>query len=264
MRDLKLVLVLTAATLLAAASWTVGCASGPRSSLSTATPAAPPTPAAPATPAAPDPPQALAAPAAPAVPRCVPVAPIKLAPPEQLPRVSGSVSLDVSTWASHELDGIELQAPPWLVAQAIPGGARLWSEVVVDDPHGVVEPGEETRHWLRIEVRVHPGPLQELVCRTAPEHLEGLFPLEATEPAASDFAQRTVAGVQAMELQVGSHGYDERHVFVPLSPDHSASLSFYTVGEYLWPALPPRHAKVAAQQDAIVRGVLDSVRLATP
>jgi len=199
------------------------------------------------------------------VPRCErKAAPAPTKPPASFPAVPANPSLDTSAWTSHEVGFLKLLAPPWFGAQPHAEGLWLWSGLVVDAPHGVTEPGEETRHWLRVEVRAHAGPAHELACQAAPDHFDSFYPVGATELSPADGDGGTIAGNKAAALRVGSHGYDERIIVLPLGPQRSATFVIHTVGDFLWPGLPPAQAKAAEQQPAIVKAMLDSVQVTRP
>jgi hypothetical protein len=188
----------------------------------------------------------------------------RLHPPARVPAVSGPIDLDTRKWKIERASGMELELPKGLFAsEVVPGGVRLWSELMVDAPHGLVNPGDESRHWFRAELRVLEKSLREAVCEATPQYFDTLFPPGTKTPDVPDKGsaeERKVDGRNAYAMQGGAHGYDEMHVFVDLGARRSAVLSFYVIGDYLNYKIPKRNAKVAEQQREIVESILASMK----
>lgn len=180
-------------------------------------------------------------------------------PPAGLPRLPAKVSLDVATWPRQQAAGIAWQQPPGVFAVRPRGdGAELWTELVVDAPHGESEPGDETRQWFRAAFHVIPRGFAATVC----EHLTFMF--DAASPKGiklEDSAERRMVGGQpAWVFGLGAHGYEDTYVLVELGPERTGLLVLSTVGSVLFRLLPQRQQALAEQQHEIFMRLLDTIK----
>jgi hypothetical protein len=185
-------------------------------------------------------------------------------PPRGLPVVNGPVNLDVAAWKEQRLEEMSWREPPGVFStKKVPGGVDLWSEVMVDAPHGVPAGVGETRHWFKAEIRLRNETFAEAVCSSIPHYFTLVFdrspvPSSAAEPL-------TVAGRKAFVIHSGLHGYFSAHYIVPLSASRAATVAFdYIGGGILEEEFKKRHRAFVAQQEPIMNKMIDSIRFATP
>jgi hypothetical protein len=176
-----------------------------------------------------------------------------------MPVIQKAASLDVGSWREEALEEARWRQPPGVfLKQAAPGGVDLWSEVVVDAPHGQVDPGYESRHWFRAEVRWVEGALPEAICKAVPHYFSLIYGEESSPGALEAF---TVDGRKAWKLFSGIHGYDGAHYFVELGPRRTLAITVYTIGgSILEGSFQRRHRKIREQQEAIRDRMIASIR----
>lgn len=199
-----------------------------------------------------------AAPPAPAAP-CTAEVDVHLHPPPGLPRLGPVVDLDVARWRDETVGELVVRVPGKLFKR-VDGTSRseLWSELFVDAPHGLTEPGGETRHFFRVLIVLADEGPDMALCRAAPYLYESYHP-DGRTPQRGDPIQ--VAGHPAWSYATGAHGYDEQHVIVELGGRRTATLSFFTIGSYLSPAVSARLQPVFNQQGDIIEHLLASLRI---
>lgn len=169
--------------------------------------------------------------------------------------------MDVSQWESARGGGFTWRQPRGLFVQrALPDGVELWSSLVVNAPHGLAEPGDETRHWFRAVFRLVEAPLPQATCRAAPYAYASLFPDGERGISSAGLDRITVGEHPAWQMEDGAHGYNGRYVFIELGPSRTAVLRFDTIGETLTERMRGPQRAIANQQGDIAAEVVRSLR----
>jgi len=176
-----------------------------------------------------------------------------------MPVIQKAASLDVNTWREEALEEARWRQPPGIfLKKAVPGGVDLWSEVVVDSPHGLVDPGVESRHWFRAQVRWIAGGLPEAICKAVPHYFSLIYG-EASLPGVLEASM--IGGRKAWKISSGIHGYDGAHYFVELGPQRTLAITVYTIGgSIVEESFQRRHRKIREQQEAIRDRMIASLR----
>lgn len=177
------------------------------------------------------------------------------------PKATGETSLDRETWEEGRAGPLSWKQPKKLFHRVdLPDRTELWTEVVVDAPHGLADPWSETRHWFAVTLRVVPADMPAAACVAMGKLAEIAFPPGAKEPADGD--RLLVDGRPALRVSTGIHHYFVDHVLVPVGGSKTVVVSLHHVGDGLFHALAERQRALAAQQLAVFEGMLQSLRIA--
>jgi hypothetical protein len=128
----------------------------------------------------------------------------------------------------------------------------------VDEPHGLVEPGQDSKQYFRGRISIVKKDVRACV-RDHHPHLEGvLWSNDRFVPSEGLTEDRVIAGRGGFVLLWGAHGYDYRDYYVSIGEDRTLVARFSVVGDYVQMRKkgPPEEEQVRALEAVVASIVL--------
>ena len=143
------------------------------------------------------------------------------------------------------------------------GGVKLTTRYVADAPHGLASPGTDTKQRFQILAAWAAGDCAAVARKKLPALAAAAFPKTSSPKftPTNDFTMDKVAGREAYVAAFGAHGYDYRHVLVPV-PSGCVALEVDMIGDYLEEHMKSRGGHLPeAKQEALAEQVLGTLSI---
>jgi hypothetical protein len=128
----------------------------------------------------------------------------------------------------------------------------------VDEPHGLVEPGQDSKQYFRGRISIVTKDVRACVREDSPNLESVLWPKGRLVASKGLTEDRIIAGHAGVVVLWGAHGYNYRDYYASVGKDRTLVARFSVVGDYVQMQKkgPPEMEQVRAIENVVASIVL--------